>query len=70
MPARWLLALDLVSYGLVTWLMTLATMRRTRRWKDWRLWPMIWVMHTAYGVGEWAELFWPQRDLSDKPVGG
>ncbi len=69
-PARWLLALDLVSYGLVTWIMTLATMRRTRRWKDWHLWPMIWVMHTAYGVGEWAEVFCPKRDLSDKPVGG
>jgi len=69
---RWawiLLAADLAAYGLATACFAGETIRQTRRWGDWRLWPTIWVMHVAYGLGEWLELVRPARDLSDAPAG-
>lgn len=68
---RWawaLLGLDLLAYSLVAVVFTAEMMRATKRWRDWHLWPMLWVMHVAYGLGQWLEIFCPARDLTDPPV--
>ena len=65
-----LLGVELAAYALATACFAAETIRQTRRWGDWRLWPTIWVMHAAYGWGEWLELVRPARDLSDAPAGG
>ena len=62
---RMLLAADLGAYGVVTFLMTVAMVISTRRGVDFLMWPMLWVMHTAYGVGEWEELLRGARDWSE-----
>jgi cellulose synthase/poly-beta-1,6-N-acetylglucosamine synthase-like glycosyltransferase len=64
-----LLGADLVAYALVAAWIAEETVRATKRLGDWRLWGMLWVMHSAYGLGEWLELVRPARDLSDPPVG-
>ena len=65
--AWWLLGAELALYAILSLAFALETIWLTRRWGDWRLWPMIWFMHTAYGLGEWLELCRPARDLSDAP---
>lgn len=62
------LAADLAAYALVAAWITAEVVRETRRPSDWMLWAMLWVMHVAYGLGEWLELFHPAHDLSDPPV--
>ncbi|MBP5788181.1 MAG: hypothetical protein J6Y19_10265, partial [Kiritimatiellae bacterium] len=68
-PAWALLGLDLLAYGLVAAWFAAEVVRETRRAGDWRVWGMMWVMHAAYGLGEWLELVRPSRDLSDAPAG-
>lgn len=66
--ARWgqmLLLADLGAYAALTLWMTLAMVISTRRVRDLLMWPMLWVMHTAYGTGEWEELLRGARDWSE-----
>ena len=60
-----MLACNLVLYSLMALLVTLHTVARTRRAADLALWGMIPLMHLAYGLAQWAELFRPNRDFSD-----
>lgn len=58
-----LLLLDLVSYLAVNWLAALEIIYRTKRPGNWRVLFMILLMHTAYGLAEWRELLFPNRDF-------
>lgn len=65
--ARWLLLADLAAYFLADLAVAAWTVRRTRRARDWALLAMVPLMHTAYGLAEWAELFRPGRDFTEPP---
>ena len=69
-PGWWLLGAMTAVYAAVTAWMAADVVRETGRAGDWRVWPMMWAMHAAYGIGEWTELVRPARDLSDAPVRG
>ncbi|MBR0056064.1 MAG: glycosyltransferase [Kiritimatiellae bacterium] len=62
---QYLLLVDLCAYAIVMLWITLGTVFATRNVGDFRVWPMLWLMHIAYGVGEWAELLRGGHDLSE-----
>ncbi len=61
-----LLLLDLLLYALVAACVTVGMVLRSRNPKDILLLFMIPYMHLSYGLAEWVELFFPNRDLSEK----
>lgn len=61
-----LLILDLVAYALADAWITLSKFAETRRKVDLLLFFLVPVLHLSYGLAEWAELFRPNRDLSEK----
>jgi cellulose synthase/poly-beta-1,6-N-acetylglucosamine synthase-like glycosyltransferase len=62
----WLLMLDLVLYFFADLWITLSKFRETRRRIDLLLIFLVPVLHLSYGIAEWAELFRPNKDLSEK----
>jgi GT2 family glycosyltransferase len=64
--AALLLAADLATYAAMAWAVALETVWHTKRPGDWRVFPMILIMHAAYGLAEWRELFAPGRDFSER----
>lgn len=65
---RWLLAANLLLYGLADLYTALDKFIETRRFRDWGLLGLIPLMHVAYGIGAWVEFFRPNRDLSEKSI--
>lgn len=63
------LGAELAAYALLAGWFAAGVVRQTKRQGDWRVWGMMWVMHAAYGWGEWTEFFRGGKDLSDKPAG-
>lgn len=61
---RWLLGVDLACYLLGDIGVTGLKVLQTRNWRDSGILLTIPVMHLAYGLAEWFELFFPNRDLS------
>jgi GT2 family glycosyltransferase len=64
--AAWLLALDVSLYALADIWICADKMRETRRLSDLNLVWLVPLMHLSYGLAEWAELLFPNRDLSEK----
>jgi glycosyltransferase involved in cell wall biosynthesis len=60
-----LLAANLISYSAVALWITLEVVAQTRRAPDLLLIFVQPFMHLAYGIGIWAEIFRPDKDLSD-----
>lgn len=67
--ARWGLAAELAAYGVVDFAVAAWTVLRTRRAGDWAMLAMIPLMHVAYGLAEWSEVFRPGRDFSESVPG-
>jgi hypothetical protein len=67
--ARWGLAAELAAYGLFDFAVAAWTVARTRRAGDWAMLAMIPLMHVAYGLAEWSEVFRPGRDFSESVSG-
>lgn len=65
---RWLLAANLLLYGAADLYVALDKFFETRRLRDLGLLWLIPLMHAAYGIGAWVEVFQPNRDLSEKKV--
>ncbi len=63
--AKWLLWLDLSAYAAASLFITLGVVAETRRGSDLLLLFIQPFMHLAYGVGIWAEVFRPDKDLGD-----
>lgn len=63
--AAWLLVAELAVYFLAAAAVTTALVARTRRVDDVLVFLLIPVMHMSYGVAQWIELLWPDRDLSE-----
>jgi hypothetical protein len=68
--ARWLFALDVVLYTAVVALITVVMVRESRQLRDLLLFFVIPIMHLSYGIGSWIEFLRPNKDLSERPVGG
>lgn len=68
--ARCLLAVDLALYGLMDLVVTLLMVRESKQLRDLLLIAVIPVMHLSYGIGSWVEFLRPNKDLSERPVGG
>ncbi len=64
----WLLLLNLGMYALVDAAITLEMAAKSGKVRDLWLFLLIPLMHGCYGMGEWIELFTPNRDLSEKQV--
>lgn len=60
------LVAELGLYALVVLAVTLRTLWATRNWRDAGLLAVIPLMHVAYGLAEWVEIFRPGRDFSEK----
>ena len=58
--------LDLAAYALADLWITLSKVAETRRKIDLLLFFLVPVLHLSYGLAEWAELFRPNKDLSEK----
>lgn len=65
----WLFLADMLCYALVCAGITAEMFVRSKRVSDLLLFFVIPFMHVSYGLAEWAELFTPGRDLSEKPSG-
>ena len=63
--AAWLLAGELAAYVAVVLAVAAGTVQRTKRRGDWGLLAAVPLMHLAYGLAEWAEVFRPGRDFSE-----
>lgn len=66
--SRWFvygLLLDLLLYCAVAAFITTETVLQTRKLKDALIALMIPVMHLSYGLAEWLEFFFPNKDLSE-----
>jgi succinoglycan biosynthesis protein ExoA len=63
--ATWLLAAELTVYLLAAAAVTAALVGRTKRATDALVFFLIPVMHVSYGVAQWVEFLWPDRDLSE-----
>lgn len=63
--AMWLLLAECVAYGLLTLLFSFQILRETRDWRDAGVLLFIPIMHLSYGLGQWAEIFRPNRDFSE-----
>lgn len=63
--AAWGLAADGALYAAVVLAVALHAAARTRNWRDLGLLGIIPLMHVAYGLAEWAELFRPGADFSE-----
>jgi cellulose synthase/poly-beta-1,6-N-acetylglucosamine synthase-like glycosyltransferase len=61
-----LLILDLAAYALADLWITLTKVAETRRKIDLLVFFVVPVLHLSYGLAEWAELFRPNKDLSEK----
>lgn len=61
-----LLILDLAAYALADAWITLSKFAETKRKVDLLIFFLVPVMHLSYGLAEWAELFRPNKDLSEK----
>ncbi len=66
-----LLGLDVLAYLVVDALIAAEVVASTRRVRDAALLALVPVMHIAYGLAEWREVFAPGRDLGERrqPVG-
>ena len=64
-PAAWGLAAELAAYAAGVFAVAAWTVRRTWRRGDWGLLAAVPLMHVAYGLAEWAELFRPGRDFGE-----
>ena len=67
--ARSLLGLDMALYLVVDLYVTLTMLAQTKRAETALLLFVVPVMHLAYGIGSWIELFRPDKDLSERPAG-
>lgn len=61
-----LLVLDVALYLLVALGITLDKVSETRQSRDLLMFFLIPIMHLSYGLAEWAELFVPNKDFSDR----
>jgi len=62
--AAWLLLADLGLYAVSDLAVTLMKVRETGRFSDGLLFFLIPVMHFSYGLGQWIEVFRPDKDFS------
>ncbi len=64
----WLLFAAAALYMLGVLTAAALKVRETKRAADFAIVFMIPLMHASYGIAEWVEVFFPDRDLSERPA--